>query len=125
TDGLRAALNSRTALFDRPTVEALAHRLTTLLHRLCAHPGLPVDQVPVLDPAETRWVLAASTGPDTPLPGRTLVDLVREQAARTPAAEALRDGDRSWSYGEFDTEADRLAGLLAEHGVRRGDTVAV
>ncbi|NDZ58157.1 amino acid adenylation domain-containing protein [Streptomyces anulatus] len=125
TDGLRAALNYRTALFDRPTVEALAHRLTTLLHRLCAHPGLPVDQVPVLDPAETRWVLAASTGPDTPLPGRTLVDLVREQAARTPAAEALRDGDRSWSYGEFDTEADRLAGLLAEHGVRRGDTVAV
>ncbi|NEE30627.1 hypothetical protein G3M53_34935, partial [Streptomyces sp. SID7982] len=26
TDGLRAALNYRTALFDRPTVEALAHR---------------------------------------------------------------------------------------------------
>ncbi|MFI1572533.1 amino acid adenylation domain-containing protein [Streptomyces anulatus] len=125
TDGLRAALNYRTALFDRPTVESLAHRLTTLLHRLCAHPGLPVDQVPVLDPAETQWVLAASTGPDTPLPGRTLVDLVREQAARTPAAEALRDGTRSWSYGEFDTEADRLAGLLAEHDVRRGDTVAV
>ncbi|WP_405468330.1 amino acid adenylation domain-containing protein [Streptomyces anulatus] len=125
TDGLRAALNYRTALFDGPTVEALAHRLTTLLHRLCAHPGLPVDQVPVLDPAETRWVLAASTGPDTPLPGRTLVDLVREQATRTPAAEALRDGARSWSYGEFDTEADRLAGLLAEHDVRRGDTVAV
>ncbi|WP_405465984.1 amino acid adenylation domain-containing protein [Streptomyces anulatus] len=125
TDGLRAALNYRTALFDRPTVQALAHRLTTLLHRLCAHPGLPVDQVPVLDPAETRWVLAASTGPDTPLPARTLVDLVREQAARTPAAEALRDGPRGWSYREFDTEADRLAGLLAEHDVRRGDMVAV
>ncbi|MFJ5044429.1 amino acid adenylation domain-containing protein [Streptomyces sp. NPDC088719] len=125
TDGLRAALNYRTALFDRPTVDALAHRLTALLHRLCAHPGLPVDQVPVLDEAETRRVLAASTGPGTPLPARTLVDLVREQAARTPAAEALRDGTRGWSYREFDTEADRLAGLLTEHGVRRGDTVAV
>ncbi|MEV6475088.1 amino acid adenylation domain-containing protein [Streptomyces sp. NPDC051657] len=125
TDGLRAALNHRTALFDRPTVDALAQRLTALLHRLCAHPGLPVDQVPVLDAAETRWVLTASTGPDRPLPGRTLVDLVREQAARTPAAEALRDGTRSWSYREFDTEADRLARLLAEHDVRRGDTVAV
>ncbi|MFL0028085.1 amino acid adenylation domain-containing protein [Streptomyces sp. NBUL23] len=125
TDGLRAALNYRTALFDRPTVEDLAHRLTTLLHRLCTHPGLPVDQVPVLDEAETRRVLTASAGPHVPLPGRTLVDLVREQATRSPAAEALRDGTRSWSYREFDTEADRLAGLLAEHGVRRGDTVAV
>ncbi|MET8607296.1 amino acid adenylation domain-containing protein [Streptomyces rubiginosohelvolus] len=125
TYGLRAALNYRTALFDRPTVEALATRLTTLLERLCADPGRPVDHRPVLDEAETRRVLTASTGPEVELPGRTLVDLVREQAARTPAAEALRDGTRSWSYREFDTDADRLAGLLAEHDVRRGDTVAI
>ncbi|MFJ6608718.1 amino acid adenylation domain-containing protein [Streptomyces sp. NPDC091289] len=124
-DGLRAALNYRTALFDRPTVEALARRLTALLERLCAHPDRPVDQVPVLDAAETRRVLTASTGTDAALPPRTLADLVREQAARTPAAEALRDGARSWSYAEFDTEADRIAGLLADQGVRRGDTVAV
>ncbi|MFJ2852383.1 amino acid adenylation domain-containing protein [Streptomyces rubiginosohelvolus] len=125
TYGLRAALNYRTALFDRSTVEALAARLTTLLERLCAEPGRPVDHTPVLDEAETRQVLTASTGPEVELPGRTLVDLVREQAARTPAAEALRDGARSWSYREFDTDADRLAGLLAEHDVRRGDTVAI
>ncbi|MFJ6513260.1 amino acid adenylation domain-containing protein [Streptomyces sp. NPDC091406] len=125
TYGLRAALNYRTALFDRPTVEALARRLTALLMRLCADPDLPVDHAPVLDEAETQRVLTASTGPDVDLPPRTLVDLVREQAARTPAAEALRDGARSWSYREFDTEADRLAGLLAEHDVRRGDTVAI
>ncbi|MFK0132134.1 amino acid adenylation domain-containing protein [Streptomyces rubiginosohelvolus] len=125
TYGLRGALNYRTALFDRPTVEALATRLTTLLERLCADPGRPVDHRPVLDEAETRRVLTASTGPEVELPGRTLVDLVREQAARTPAAEALRDGTRSWSYREFDTDADRLAGLLAEHDVRRGDTVAI
>ncbi|MEV7463440.1 amino acid adenylation domain-containing protein [Streptomyces rubiginosohelvolus] len=125
TYGLRAALNYRTALFDRPTVEALATRLTTLLERLCADPERPVDHRPVLSEAETRRVLTASTGTEVELPGRTLVDLVREQAARTPAAEALRDGTRSWSYREFDTDADRLAGLLAEHDVRRGDTVAI
>ncbi|MDJ1640423.1 non-ribosomal peptide synthetase [Streptomyces pakalii] len=125
TYGLRAALNYRTALFDHPTVEALAARLTTLLERLCAEPDRPVDLAPVLDAAEARRVLTASTGPEVALPESTLVDLVREQAARTPAAEALRDGTRSWSYREFDTEADRLAGLLAEHDVRRGDTVAI
>ncbi|OCC12470.1 non-ribosomal peptide synthetase [Streptomyces sp. PTY087I2] len=125
TYGLRAALNYRTALFDRPTVEALATRLTALLERLCAEPELPVNHRHVLDETETRRVLTTSTGPEVALPERTLVDLVREQVARTPAAEALRDGVRSWSYGEFDTDADRLAGLLAERGVGRGDTVAV
>ncbi|PVC83858.1 non-ribosomal peptide synthetase [Streptomyces sp. CS090A] len=125
TEGLRVAFNYRTALFDRPTVEALARRLTALLHRLCAYPDLPLSHVPVLDGTEQRWVLSTSTGPDVPLPARTLTDLVREQAARTPAAEALRDGTRSWSYGEFDTETDRIAGLLADRDVRRGDTVAV
>ncbi|MFE9458281.1 amino acid adenylation domain-containing protein [Streptomyces californicus] len=125
TYGLRAALNHRTALFDRPTAEALARRFAPLLERLCSHPGTPVDQVPVLSDSETRQVLAASTGPDVPTPRLTLADLVREQAIRTPAAEALRDGDRSWSYGEFDADADRIARLVAEHGVRRGDTVAV
>ncbi|WP_369165426.1 amino acid adenylation domain-containing protein [Streptomyces sp. AFD10] len=125
TYGLRAALNHRTALFDRPTVEALARRFASLLERLCSHPGTPVDQAPVLSGSETRQVLAASTGPDVPGPRLTLADLVREQVIRTPAAEALRDGDRSWSYGEFDADADRIARLVAEHGVRRGDTVAV
>ncbi len=125
TDGLKAALNYRTALFDRPTVEALARRLTALLHRLCAYPDLPISHIPVLDGTEQRWVLDTSAGPTVPLAARTLTDLVRDQAARTPAAEALRDGGRSWSYGEFDTEADRLAGLLADQDVRRGDIVAV
>ncbi|MER6770907.1 amino acid adenylation domain-containing protein [Streptomyces bacillaris] len=125
TDGLKAALNYRTALFDRPTVEALARRLTALLHRLCAYPDLPLSHIPVLDGTEQRWVLDTSAGPGVPLAARTLTDLVRDQAARTPAAEALRDGGRSWSYGEFDTEADRLAGLLADQDVRRGDIVAV
>ncbi|OSC59309.1 hypothetical protein B5180_37105, partial [Streptomyces sp. BF-3] len=56
TYGLRAALNYRTALFDRPTVEALTTRLTALVERLCAHPELPVDHSPVLEEVEARQV---------------------------------------------------------------------
>ncbi len=68
TDGLKAALNYRTALFDRPTVEALARRLTALLHRLCAYPDLPISHIPVLDGTEQRWVLDTSAGPTVPWP---------------------------------------------------------
>ncbi|MCS0634799.1 amino acid adenylation domain-containing protein [Streptomyces sp. LP05-1] len=125
TEGLRAALNYRTALFDRSTAEALAARLTALLDRVCAHPDRPVGALSVLTPGEERRALTASAGPGVPVPATTLPALVQERATRTPGAEALRDGARSWTYQEFDTETDRLARLLAEQGVRRGSTVAV
>ncbi|MFH9072081.1 non-ribosomal peptide synthetase [Streptomyces alboflavus] len=124
-DGLRAALNYRTALFDRTTVAALGRRFTALLDWLCRHPGRPIGEAPVTD-AEDRGALARwAAEPMRAVPATTLPELVRRQCAHTPSAEALRDGPRRWSYAEFDTEADRIAALLAERGVGRGHVVAV
>ncbi|MGF0170208.1 amino acid adenylation domain-containing protein [Streptomyces sp. Marseille-Q5077] len=52
-------------------------------------------------------------------------ELFEEQARRTPAATALVSGDERLSYGELDARADRLAGLLRDHGVRPGALVGV
>ncbi|WP_406475060.1 amino acid adenylation domain-containing protein [Streptomyces sp. NBC_01615] len=52
-------------------------------------------------------------------------ELFEEQAERAPEATALIHGDERLSYAELDARADRMAGLLAGHGVRRGDTVGV
>ena len=127
-DGLSAAVNYRTALFDRSTAAALGRRFTSLLDWLCRHPDRPIGAAPVLEEAERRQVLRDWAGPVVPRPAgnsATLPELVRSQTARTPAAEALRDGVRSWTYAEFDVEADRLAGLLADRGTARGQIVAV
>ncbi len=49
-----------------------------------------------------------------------------ERAARVFAQRpAVVDGDLQYSYGEFWQRAQRLAGVLAEHGVQPGDRVAV
>ncbi|MFF2013560.1 amino acid adenylation domain-containing protein [Streptomyces sp. NPDC058195] len=56
---------------------------------------------------------------------RCVHERFEEQAARTPGATALiHDGERI-DYAGLDERAARLAGLLAERGVRRGDTVGV
>ncbi|NKI43821.1 non-ribosomal peptide synthetase [Streptomyces physcomitrii] len=123
--GLKAAFNYRTALFDPETVQGLARRLTALLHWCTAHPEAPLSAAPVLDEAEHRAVLAAATGPARALPPATLADLVRAQARRTPAHQALTDGERSWTYAEFDAGADHLAAALTALGTRRGHIVAV
>jgi amino acid adenylation domain-containing protein len=56
----------------------------------------------------------------------TLVDeLVAASAERFPERTAVVDGERSLTYRELDTTANRLAHLLAAHGVRPGDRVGI
>ncbi|MFI5721577.1 amino acid adenylation domain-containing protein [Streptomyces cyaneofuscatus] len=47
----------------------------------------------------------------------SLLDAIRDHAARTPQATALRAPGRTVSYRQFDTWTDRLARLLTAHGV--------
>ncbi|WP_328552737.1 amino acid adenylation domain-containing protein [Streptomyces sp. NBC_00358] len=52
-------------------------------------------------------------------------ELVEDRARSAPGATALIDGDDRLDYAELDARAARTAGLLAERGVRPGDTVGV
>ncbi|MEU1970720.1 Pls/PosA family non-ribosomal peptide synthetase [Microbacterium sp. NPDC019599] len=58
-------------------------------------------------------------------PPRTLLDVLRETAARHPEASALDDGSGALSYRELMTRVGRTAALLHAAGVRRGDRVGV
>ncbi|GAB4283039.1 MAG: acyl-CoA ligase (AMP-forming), exosortase A system-associated [Deferrisomatales bacterium] len=55
----------------------------------------------------------------------TVADCLREQAQKRPEREALVHRGRRISYASLDAEVDRLAALLVEQGVRKGDRVAV
>ncbi|OPF82225.1 hypothetical protein VT50_0207645, partial [Streptomyces antioxidans] len=57
---------------------------------------------------------------------RPLGELFDAQVAESPDAVAVVGaGGLEWSYAELGARADRVAGTLAAHGVRRGDLVAV
>jgi amino acid adenylation domain-containing protein len=51
--------------------------------------------------------------------------LVRDAAARTPQAPAVRDGGTTATYADLDRLADRYAQALAAAGVRRGERVVL
>jgi len=51
--------------------------------------------------------------------------LVDDSAARNPDAEAIRCRGESLTYGALAAASNRLAHLLAEHGVRPGDRVGI
>jgi non-ribosomal peptide synthetase component E (peptide arylation enzyme) len=76
---------------------------------------------PDLVPAELRaaWVEAGHT------PGVDLRTLFDEQVARHPDKVAVIDDEKSTTYAEIGAIADRIAGLLSDWGIGRGDVVAI
>lgn len=52
-------------------------------------------------------------------------DLLTRSARRTPAAEAIVDGDRRLTYGELNTWVNRIANGLGGRGYQRGDRLAL
>ncbi|MGQ0843772.1 MAG: class I adenylate-forming enzyme family protein [Sporichthyaceae bacterium] len=52
-------------------------------------------------------------------------DSLTRAAAARPAHLAVVDGDRAWTYAEFDAWTNRLCHGLAERGYLRGDVLAI
>ena len=73
-----------------------------------------------LDEVGNRAVLTAPATTPVSVPA-----LFAEQVARTPEAVALTFEDRSITYRELDEAANRLAHVLAGHGVGAGQCVAL
>ncbi|MEU5211497.1 non-ribosomal peptide synthase/polyketide synthase [Streptomyces sp. NPDC020742] len=103
-------------LFDEATVRSLADRLCLLLDGIAAAPDRPLRALPCTTAEERHRMLVDWNGTEHGHPGRTLVDLFEEQAARTPGATAVTCGDDALSYAELDARAGRLAHRLAEAG---------
>ncbi|WP_341921205.1 AMP-binding protein, partial [Hydrocarboniphaga effusa] len=50
--------------------------------------------------------------------------LIEAHASRRPQSLALRFEDRQWTYAQFNAEANRIARVLQDQGIRAGDAVA-
>ncbi|MEW2167700.1 non-ribosomal peptide synthase/polyketide synthase [Streptomyces sp. NPDC007084] len=122
---LDALLTYNTDLFDPATADRLAARLGTLLTALAADPSRPLGALPLTSEDEVRALLEQGRGSRGAVPEATLPELFERQAARTPDAVALADGDRELTYAELDRAANRFAHRLVRDGVGPERTVAL
>ncbi|MFF5532690.1 non-ribosomal peptide synthase/polyketide synthase [Streptomyces cinerochromogenes] len=114
---LHGLLTYNTDLFDPATAERMAGQLGTLLHAVAEHPDRPLGALPLTSDDELKNLLEQVRGTFRPVPESTLPALFERQAARTPDAVALVDGDRELTYAEVDRAANRLAHRLLRDGV--------
>ncbi|KJK49177.1 non-ribosomal peptide synthetase [Streptomyces sp. NRRL F-4428] len=62
---------------------------------------------------------------DAAFPATGYPELLAAQAARTPTATALAQGDRSWTYAELEAATNRLAHALIARGAAPGARVGL
>ncbi|MFB4394932.1 MULTISPECIES: amino acid adenylation domain-containing protein, partial [unclassified Pseudomonas] len=119
-------LTYATALFDRSTVQRHWQALCATLQAMVADDQASLTELSVLGAAEREQVLHAFNATSRDYPAHEpLHTLFEAQARRRPEAKAIEDGQHSLSYRQLDQHAERLAGWLAERGVRPGDCVAL
>ena len=114
--GISAFFEYAGGLFDRATIQALAGRLTGLLHQAADHPQDPVTSLEILSPDERDQILVRWNGASQDVPPAALPELFGEQVARTPDATAVIYGGTKLTYAELNARANQLARYLVSLG---------
>ncbi|MBV9107940.1 MAG: amino acid adenylation domain-containing protein, partial [Gemmatimonadetes bacterium] len=141
-DGMSAAFQFNTDLFEHLTIRRMATHLEAALAAFAADPDQPLSRVRLAWAAEERQVERWSRGgtrgqgtgdreqPATALEGDDteyvcIHALFERQARETPERAAIVFGEETVSYGELNRRANRIAHGLREMGIGPESRVAV
>ncbi|MEZ0362622.1 amino acid adenylation domain-containing protein [Mycobacterium sp. pUA109] len=117
-DGLEAALQYNTDLFDAATIERMAAHFATLLAGIAADPDRPLSRLPLLTAAERDQLQAWNrTDVDYSEAPECLHEMVAATARRSPDAVAVTGAGQDLSYAELERRANGLAHRLRRLGV--------
>ncbi len=98
-------------------IDWLQAALLSLLEALQNAPHRPLFELSILSPADRKEIEGFNATATAYPKDRLIHELVAEQVARTPSAEAVRHEGRSLTYAQLDASAIRVALELAAQGV--------
>ena len=105
--------------------DRIAGYLATAVERLVETPEDLHDRDSLLPAAEIEAQLAMCAGPIKPLPDRRFHELFEDRVRQHPDRVAAVHGRRSWTYGELNAAANKIAHSLHRRGLRPEEVVAV
>ena len=112
--------------FDRTQRQAAVAHFGRLLDAMLGDPACPIDDVPLLGPAELSWQVDDFNQPGQGRShGDNVLARIEQQALATPAATALSCAGQSLTYREMNLLASHLAGNLSSNLTDNERVVAV
>ena len=113
------------ARVDPGMAERFAGHIGVAVQAMADDPHARTGDTGLLTPAEHRLVVEEWNRTETPVPDAPFHVVFQRQAAATPDAVAVVDGEASVTYGELNARANRLAHHLRSLGVGRGALVGL
>ncbi|WP_311083014.1 non-ribosomal peptide synthetase [Paenibacillus polymyxa] len=120
---ISCALQYGTRLYKRETMERLTEHLQQLINAVIQQPDIALSAIEMVSAQEKELLVQRfnNTVADYPYPrDQALHVLFEEQVAQSPDRLAVTFADMRLTYRELNERADRLARILASHGIWRG-----
>ncbi|MEM7331933.1 MAG: amino acid adenylation domain-containing protein [Chloroflexota bacterium] len=125
-DGLGAAFEYNSDLFDQSTIQRLLQHWHTLLHSIAENPAEPIYRLNILPKAEHQLVVNDWNNTAVSYPKETLVhQLIEQVAEQTPLKTAVQSESSQLTYQQLNEKANQLAHYLIEQGVQPNDIVGL
>ncbi len=115
--GLSLAVEYSSQLYDAERIERLVTDYRGLLGAVLADPSARVSSVELGGAGTGQVTDWSGAGVEAPEPGAMVPEQILARAAATPDAVAVRFDGATTTYRQLVDESDRMAGVLAAHGV--------
>ncbi|HEX6270322.1 MAG TPA: amino acid adenylation domain-containing protein [Anaerolineales bacterium] len=125
-EGLAAALQYNTDLFNAETIQGMLVHFHALLQKIVADPSKPVSRYSLLSDAERDQLMVTWNDTRVDYPRHRCVhEVIEDQVKRTPDAIAAQFEDKNLTYQELNSRADQLAQMLISQGVKPGSLIGI
>ncbi|HLZ87885.1 MAG TPA: amino acid adenylation domain-containing protein, partial [Puia sp.] len=115
-----------TGLLTLAEVRRIQAHFGHVLRQIIASAQLKIGDIALVTPAERQQLLSGFNNTVVAYAGeKTVVDLFRQQAVRTPEKVAVVFGAEMLTYGELEGRSNQLARYLRELGVEEGGLVPI
>ena len=125
-NGIDLFFEYSTKLFKPETIQRMRLHFTNLLEAIINQPEAGLFELEIISEEEKQQLLCQFNHTQTEYPkDKTIQDLFEEQAARTPDQIAVIFEEQQLSYRELNEQANQLAWILRNKGVKPDTVVGI
>lgn len=121
---LDVTLHYNADLFTSARMEELLRQYAWLIEQMVAEPDKPIEEYSLITPS-ARAVLPEADKPLESIPAPSILGRLKRVADDYPNRDCLVEVTLKWTWRQLERTSNQLAHHLIEHGVSKGDVVAI